>query len=321
MIESKGAQSANMLLTSRQAALLLAVHESTVKRWCNEGEIVCQVTGGGHRRIAMSDLVAFAEHAGLPMALLPLHPFEGAAWTAGDAARGGDFRPLCDLAFAMLMSDRANLVEPLLCTAYEVFALELPALIDGVVAPLLERIGRAWAAGDLGIGSEHYSTRVLVDALGSLRALVLKHRDAKGSAGTRPRALVGCAEGDLHEVGALAVRLLLEAQGWRVDYLSQDVPVTEFAVMQRKLHSQLVCISFVPPRAPADVHHTIRYLAQLYDADRPYGLVIGGGAVPADFVPPPGPWPFAALETFSSMTDFAAWIKTWQPPQHLGGNV
>jgi excisionase family DNA binding protein len=36
-------------LTSTEAASLLDVHPSTVKRWCNDGELDSELTPGGQR--------------------------------------------------------------------------------------------------------------------------------------------------------------------------------------------------------------------------------------------------------------------------------
>lgn len=46
-------------LTLSQAARLLDVHPTTLRRWANNGDIPTLVTPGGHRRFALSDLARF----------------------------------------------------------------------------------------------------------------------------------------------------------------------------------------------------------------------------------------------------------------------
>lgn len=45
-----------------QAAKLLNVHPTTLRRWADEGEIAVLLTPGGHRRFALSDIEQFAEN-------------------------------------------------------------------------------------------------------------------------------------------------------------------------------------------------------------------------------------------------------------------
>lgn len=46
-------------LTTTEAAELLGVHPSTLRRWADEGQIPTMVTPGGHRRFARRDVVSF----------------------------------------------------------------------------------------------------------------------------------------------------------------------------------------------------------------------------------------------------------------------
>jgi excisionase family DNA binding protein len=47
-------------LTLGEAAELLDVHPTTLRRWANSGDIPTLVTPGGHRRFAATDLARFA---------------------------------------------------------------------------------------------------------------------------------------------------------------------------------------------------------------------------------------------------------------------
>ena len=67
---------------------------------------------------------------------------------------------------------------------------------------------------------------------------------------TSPRCGCGSHGGGHHDLGAQAVRVLLEREGWKVYYLGADVPVEEFAEIQRAQGATLVCISLSPRRTP-----------------------------------------------------------------------
>src|SRR6187549_3486938 len=86
------------LLTSSQAAGLLEVHESSVKRWTNEGALRPIKTKGGHRRISLPGLIEFARAERADASLLGLAPFEVDMAKAALAARErNDFQPLAGL--------------------------------------------------------------------------------------------------------------------------------------------------------------------------------------------------------------------------------
>ena len=56
-------------LSLSQAAEMLGVHSTTLRRWADNGKITFMLTPGGHRRFALSDLNQFA--AGRRQAQLP----------------------------------------------------------------------------------------------------------------------------------------------------------------------------------------------------------------------------------------------------------
>lgn len=48
-------------LSLSQAAEMLNIHPTTMRRWADDGEIAVMLTPGGHRRFALSDIEQFAE--------------------------------------------------------------------------------------------------------------------------------------------------------------------------------------------------------------------------------------------------------------------
>jgi len=129
-------------------------------------------------------------------------------------------------------------------------------------------------------------------------------------------AVTGCSEGCFHEVGAFCSRLVLLELGWRVLHLGANVPITEFAAMQLKHKAGLVCISFVAPMRIADLFRTHASLAEKYDEEAPYMLVVGGGAISdlseeenpllgsdKDKVEPP------ECVIFKSFSEFDSWLQ------------
>lgn len=88
-------------------------------------------------------------------------------------------------------------------------------------------------------------------------------------------ALLGCTRGEVHELGALMVRLLLENKGWQVVYLGLNVPTEEFDSQQIKHRAALVCVSLMPPMGRTEAFTLINLLDRMRDPNQPYRLVVG----------------------------------------------
>lgn len=289
-------------VSTREASELLGVHESSIKRWCNAGALGCTHTPGGHRRIPVDALVEFAQTRTHPLPLLPFGAEAAAVWAgAAEARQRGAFDELAALCYAWL--DRHETLLPGALLRYLLDAgFPLARLFDDLLSPVMQRVGEGYAAGRLAAGDVHRMTQIARETLIELRSTV---REAPG-ASPRPVAVVGCARNEQHELGALMVRLLLEARGWQVVYLGPDVPTEEFAAQQRKQGATLVCIWIAPPHGTAEAQSTLRLLRQIAAPDHPYRLALGG---PIGGEVEKAPGPLAEVHVFRRITTFTRWLS------------
>jgi methanogenic corrinoid protein MtbC1 len=115
-------------------------------------------------------------------------------------------------------------------------SLHDPAVaIAEVVEPAMRRIGDCWAEGELGVGQEHAATEIV-------RAKLRELLDPAGE-GPRGRAVLACAPGERHEIGLLALAVLLQADGWCVVYLGADTPLPEAVAVAIARDASLLCLS------------------------------------------------------------------------------
>ena len=266
------------LLTSSQAATLLGVHESSVKRWTNDGALRPIKTRGGHRRIPLPDLLAFARTDRAEADLLRLAPFEEETARAALAARErNDFGPLTELLLKLIDTRPPIYVVRALCYLDAACGVPLARSFDLGICEALRRVGGQWADGLRTVAHEHRFTQKVLDALYTLR-----NSEADENRPGVPVALVGCAETCFHEIGAMLVRLALETAGWQVIYLGSNVPFGEFAGLQAETGARLIAVSFVPPSANADAMRCIDLLRRSYKESKPYWLALGGGGLQAE---------------------------------------
>ncbi len=302
-------------MTTTEVGELLSVHPSTVKRWCNDGELPFHKTDGGHRRIRLSDTLAFAEAHHIPTILAPFSPHEPAVWAGLKAIlTGGSYREVHDLALAWLAAGDLELIKALFVMLGRTREIPLAQLFDDGVAGFMWEVGDRWGRGTMGVAQEHLASQAVVEALSALSRTTLSAETLSRNGGPpEGLAVVGSMEGDQHHIGSLCIRVLLEAHGWRVAYLGPDVPLEEFAALQERLGAELVCISFTPPHAPVDVERALRMLGRFYRPEHPYALAVGGAGVDPSSWPEDQAAPFRALGTFRSCASFVDWIEGLPP--------
>src|SRR6478735_8444124 len=140
------------------------------------------------------------------------------------------------------------------------------SLVFDVLGPLLERMGKEWASGELCIASEHLGSTLVRDSLSDLLRRLPK-------AATGELVLVTTPEGELHELGALLGAVTIALQGYRVLYLGANAPVPEIARAARGASASIVALSIVslePEQAIRAVQQLLQALPEQVD------FVVGG---------------------------------------------
>ena len=119
------------------------------------------------------------------------------------------------------------------------------------------------------------------DAMYAAIDVLKPHLKARGGAGVSP-VVIGVIQGDVHDIGKNIVKLMLEAAGFPVHDLGNDVPVSAFVEKARELKSGVIAVSTL-------MSTTMPGMAKLIDALKAAGLrdsfkvMIGGGPVSASY--------------------------------------
>ncbi|MGA7304301.1 MAG: cobalamin-dependent protein [Rhodothermales bacterium] len=265
-------------VSTRVASKLLSVHESSIKRWCNAGELEYWTTPGGHRRIPISKLVSFANDRGLEGEILGFGDSAERVWVGLEGAkRDESYFVLSKLVFEWINLGRIELVENLVPFLVNQ-GLALGSVFDKVLGSAMGQVGASYVAQEISVGDEHRLTNLIRDALLEIRQLLSVDETDPGSSDRRT-AVVGCLRGEIHEIGALMIRLLLLNAGWNVIYLGQDVPTEEFHAQALKHDAELICISLAPPRGTPEAVDAVNLLGSLFGNTDDIRLAVGGSAL------------------------------------------
>jgi methanogenic corrinoid protein MtbC1 len=103
-------------------------------------------------------------------------------------------------------------------------------------SPVLVEIGHRWERGELDTTVEHFAAALI-------RALLDGLFRSAATSDSGPLTLVGCAPGELHELGALMLALFLRRAGVRVAYLGQNVEAEGLLAMVANLRPVCVLLS------------------------------------------------------------------------------
>lgn len=239
------------LLTTADAARLLGVGVSTIKRWADRGELASLRTIGSHRRFRRADVEALRRAE------------------AGETAAPPRGTTLCD---ELLDSeDEHQVAGHLMHLRAE---LGTWCRVSEAVGEALVDLGERWARGQLSVAREHLASERLT------RALVLIGGTLP-LASSAPTALLATAEGDDHTLGLSLVELCLREAGWRSQWMGRFVEVDELLRRLETAPVDLVALSASSASQDADRLEQqalrVREVCRAIDAR----LVLGGeGAWP-----------------------------------------
>lgn len=134
----------------------------------------------------------------------------------------------------------------------------------GLLQPALYRIGDLWAAGQVSVTSEHVASNVIRAQLAHLLRLSPAPLRAE-------RILVGSAPGELHDIGALMLALVLRRRGFEVLYAGASVESESLRHDVETILPAAVCLSAAAPPTAETLGRLYAALASSYRGILAYG--------------------------------------------------
>lgn len=164
-------------------------------------------------------------------------------------------------------------------------------LVEGLVVPLLQEVGRAWQSGQMRPSTEHIASVAIRRFLEWVSTTNQPDPDA-------PLAVTGTPAAQRHEFGALLAGVIAAYQGWRVRFLGPDLPAEDIAGAAEKMGASMVALSAVHPRLDQrGIQEVKKVRALLPDS---VDVVVGG----AGAVPYPDEWEEAGILHPATLTEF-----------------
>lgn len=218
-------------VSPKQVARALEVSESSVKRWCDRGEIPAETTPGGHRRIPISGLLDFVKASGRPLVHPDLLGLRAASRPGPRATRKIADRLRAALLLGSEQQVRAVLLDAHLC------GHSASAIGDEIVGPVFCEIGDLWECGEAEVFQERHACELANRGIEQIRQLT---HDVEMAA---PLAIGGTVEGDYYALATSLVELTLRECGWHADSIGSNLPVETIAAAIRLRKPKLFWLS------------------------------------------------------------------------------
>lgn len=253
------------LLTPKQVSRAIDVSESSIKRWCDKGEIPTHCTAGGHRRIALStvlNLVRQGKHRLVNPEALGLPATSGQTLRVVERARE-------NLTEALLAGNEARCRQMVI----DLFLAEhnVGAICDEVIAASFVEIGNRWSCGEVEVYQERRGCEIVLQIMRELRAL-LPPVDEHALL-----AMGGAPSGDQYSLGTTMAEVVLRDAKWKAVSLGDNLPFCTMDAAIRHHQPRLFWLSCSHIENPAAFLEGYNALYEEFNTD--VAFVVGGRAV------------------------------------------
>ena len=257
---------------SVEAARILGVNVSTIKRWTDSGELACVRTPGGHRKFLPEHLNDFMEKHRSKKTRLPLLSFEESADVEITAHAFRDDLPF--LQEYLLEQALSGNIERILFLFSVMFSKPKPLyeIYDQLVTPVMHRLGDFWEAEKLSVVEEHLASQTIRLAQDRLQAIIAIPREKIGT------VLCMNLSNELHDIPLQMVGHLLEKRGFRVMFSGQMTPYLGLEEILARLSIERIYISITIVQDPVSTRQELQQISRMATEKR-IQIFIGGQGV------------------------------------------
>lgn len=140
-----------------------------------------------------------------------------------------------------------------------------------VLYPFLQKVGLMWQTDSINPAQEHFISNLIRQKL-FVAIDELYDPDLEG----KPKAVLYLPEGEMHELGLLFYRYLMERRGYNTIYLGQSVPFKDLVYTVKAHKAEFVVTAFVASIAPERIATYLTCLSDKFEGKR---IIATGGQV------------------------------------------
>jgi len=204
---------------SHDAAKMLGVNVSTIKRWTDEGKLECIKSIGGHRKFTMEHFAEFLGKNNKKVSKINVFPIEeDSDLEISHHILKGNFDYLADYVLEQAFLSNRNRVQHVMNGLY-LSQYPLHKIYDNLITHVLYKIGDLWESDDKTITEEHIATQTIRDSIVRLQGIIRTPKEITG------KALCLNLANEMHDIALKMVDHILELKGFKVLFSGQITPV------------------------------------------------------------------------------------------------
>tara|TARA_B100000809_G_scaffold106680_2_gene105172 strand:+ start:589 stop:1449 length:861 start_codon:yes stop_codon:yes gene_type:complete len=225
-------------LNSKEVAMIMGVHVSTVKRWTDAGKLPCYQTPGGHRKFILRHINEFLAKNKKKSKKVNIVELEGVKdRKLIQNIDHGEYEKLLPVFIKQALNADGNRLKTTLTGLYMKQYL-LHEIYDALVMPVLESIGDMWANNDISVAEEHLASNTIRNAVHALGE-TLERKDYKDNSYTLSLAL----SGDEHDLPLIMTKQILEIKGIPVINCGRNTPANSIKRLLKKFQPDKIIVS------------------------------------------------------------------------------
>lgn len=226
----------NTYISTQEVADLLAVTDTTIKRWTNSGRLKCAKTLGGHRKYLLSEVEKFAKENNIPITGVTTPLRKDEMEKLGFALYSKNMSMAVEVIMEeALQGDREGTFESLMYLVKN--RMKFADIIDDIIRPAMEKVGYLWETKKLAVEQEHLASDTIKTALSRLVVYLPRQREKN------IKVLLACSEGEAHDIGLQALAYELELNGYNIHYLGANTPFRSIIKAVKKEKPAYIFIS------------------------------------------------------------------------------
>ncbi|MFC1565623.1 helix-turn-helix domain-containing protein [Candidatus Neomarinimicrobiota bacterium] len=264
-------------LNSVEAANILGVNVSTIKRWTDSGKLNCIKTAGGHRKFLMKHLNEYLKSQPDKSKKVTVIPYATSEHRQlNHLIQKHNIKELHLHLFNNAIKSHRDTVY-LIITGLALAQYPLYKIFDELVTPVLHQIGELWEKGKLTISEEHIASDIIRDSILQIREIAILPTEDK------QKVFCFALDDDQHDIALKMIQILLEQRGFDVFYSGQSTPadsIEKLISFHKPTRVYLSCTYFDENWTNEQIEAKNSELSLIYNFSRKYNfeLFIGGSA-------------------------------------------
>ena len=161
-----------VLYNTEEAAKILGVNVSTIKRWSADGKLKCIRTAGGHRKFEMQHLMEFIQQGRKPNVRVNAFPIEREEDTLlSEWILKAEFSNITQFVQKQALRCNRNKILDVL-KGMVLAKMPLYDIYDNVITPALHKIGSQWESSQISVTEEHFASQTMKDCIIRLQGII-----------------------------------------------------------------------------------------------------------------------------------------------------